>query len=236
MARESKHASSIFRELKRRRVGKTCLYYVLLCWGMLEVGDILFPTLEVDAEQASQILLYTAVAGLPLIAAFAWFFQITPSGVVRTIAFIDRRVLNNVPPLNDQRHEGVNSYFRDEEDDFSHHWVVIAESGPLAGLSYGLSLPLILGRSQDCDITLPSAHVSRHHARLYVESNLLMIEDLGSSNGSIINGKQLEGTQALHHQDELVFHDTVFRVAENLALADGKALSQATYIKPGNEI
>jgi hypothetical protein len=228
------YTSSLFRELKRRRVAKTSLFYVVLCWGALEVGDILIPTLNMDEELASQIVLYVAIAGFPVVLALAWFFQITPQGIVRTIPFVDRRVLNNIPPINDRRHEGMTTYFRDEEDSLGDHWFITAESGTLTGLSYAISQPLILGRTPDCDITMPGSRISRHHARLYVDGDLLMIEDLDSTNGSLVNDKLLDGKLTLRNGDELRFQDIVFRVSENYAWGDGKAsaLSQTTFIKP----
>jgi hypothetical protein len=228
------HANSLFREIKRRRVAKTSLFYVVLCWGALEVGDILIPTLDMEAELASQLFLYAAIAGFPVVLALAWFFQITPEGIVRTIPFVDRRVLNNISPINDRRHEGMTTYFRNEEDSLGDHWFITAESGVLTGLSYAVSQPLILGRIPDCEITIPGSRISRHHARLYLRDDLLMIEDLGSTNGTLVNGKLLEGKQTLRNGDELLFQNISFRVSENYAWGDGKAsaLSQTTFIKP----
>jgi hypothetical protein len=234
MGNIGKYANSLFRELKRRRVAKTSLFYVVLCWGALEVGDILIPTLEMEAELAAQLFLYTAIAGFPVVIALAWFFQITPQGIVKTIPFVDRRVLSNISPINDRRHEGMTTYFRDEEDSLGDHWFITAESGVLTGLSYAVSRSLILGRTPDCEITLPGSRISRRHARLYVQDDLLMIEDLDSTNGSLVNGKLLDGKLTLRNGDELLFQDMLFRVSENYAWGDGKAsaLSQTTFIKP----
>lgn len=234
MKKLGKFAGSLFRELRRRRVANTSVLYIVLCWGALEVADVLIPTLEIEAELASQMLLYSAVAGFPVVLALAWFFQITPQGIVRTIPFVDRRVLNNMAPINDRRHEGMATYFRDEEDKLVDHWFITAQSGALSGLSYSISQPLQIGRTTDCDITLPDSSVSRHHARLSLDEDTLLIEDLGSANGTLVNGKLVEGKQALRDGDELLFHDVLFRVSENYAWGDGKvsALNQTTFVKP----
>ena len=50
---------------------------------------------------------------------------------------------------------------------------------------------LIVGRSNQCDIILPSDNVSRRHARLYVQDGRCYAEDLGSSNGVYVNGKRI---------------------------------------------
>ncbi len=237
MEKIHKFASSLFRELKRRRVGKTSLLYVVLCWGAVEVADVLFPTLEMEADLASQILLYSAIAGFPVVLALAWFFQITPQGIVKTTPFVDRRVLNNIAPINDRRHEGMATYFRDEDDKLQDHWFISVESGALSGLSYCVSQSLQIGRAAECDITLPDSSISRHHARLYVDEETLMIEDLGSANGTLVNGSLLEDEQALRDGDELLFHDILFRVSENYAWGEGKAstLNLTTFVKPVDE-
>jgi len=230
MGMTTTHTTTLFRELKRRRVARTCLLYVVLCWSALGVCDVVLPTLELDANRAIQFMLYTAIAGLPMVFTFAWFYQITPRGIVRSAPFVDRRVLNNISPINDKRKDTVATLFGEDNEGLDDHWVITAESGLLAGLSYCISQPIILGRSTDCDLTLPSSQVSRHHARLYVVEGILKIEDLDSSNGSMVNGVVLEGTRTLRHEDELLFHDNKFRVSESFAWADGEATAfrQAT--------
>jgi hypothetical protein len=233
MGKSTTHARTLFRELERRRVAKTSLLYIVLCWGALGVCDVVLPTLEVDANRTLQVLLYAAIAGMPIVFAFAWFFQITPRGIVRSAPFVDRRVLNNISPINDKRGNRVPTFFGEDNEGSGNHWVITAESGLLAGLSYGISQSVTLGRSTDCDITLPCSQVSRHHARLYVKDGSLKIKDLGASNGSKINGEVLEGTKALHQDDELSFHDTMFRVSEAYAWTDSKAtvFRQATHVR-----
>lgn len=63
--------------------------------------------------------------------------------------------------------------------------------------SFGLSdNRIVIGRSSDADITLDEPEVSRHHAVLFREGGRLWIADLGSSNGTSVNGYQL-GPDAL---------------------------------------
>lgn len=231
MASAGNEASSFLRELKRRKVIRSCIYYLVLCWVFLQVGDIVFPALDIDADKASRYLLYAAVLGFPLTFVLAWYFQITSDGIVRTTSFKERRVLNNISPIDDQRHANMKNYLKAEEEAvFS--WVITAETGPLSGLSYGVSFPIVLGRSIDCEIAIVSPHVSRRHAYLDLEDEQLYIEDLGSSNGTVINGKKVEGRQALRHEDELRFHDVIFRITESVPgkRQEYAAMSQTTFI------
>jgi pSer/pThr/pTyr-binding forkhead associated (FHA) protein len=94
---------------------------------------------------------------------------------------------------------------------------VTAESGPLANLRFAVTRPLVLGRALECDLAIVSPHVSRQHARLDLDGEQLVVEDLGSSNGTLVNGVRLTGRKVLLHDDELRFHDIVFRVKENFS-------------------
>ncbi len=60
-----------------------------------------------------------------------------------------------------------------------------------------------LGRHDDCVIRIKSAQVSRRHCELYEVGGQLMLRDLGSSNGTYVNGKRVTGEQSLKHGDEL---------------------------------
>ena len=65
--------------------------------------------------------------------------------------------------------------------------------------------PVKLGRHPDCDIHLDSGMVSRFHAQLVYENDQYLLEDLGSGNGSYINGKQLDANcpQTLNNGDRI---------------------------------
>lgn len=60
----------------------------------------------------------------------------------------------------------------------------------------------VMGRREDCDFRIPLGDISRKHCRLIKEDNILKIEDLGSSNGTYVNGKRI-------HETELAPGDTV---------------------------
>lgn len=73
-------------------------------------------------------------------------------------------------------------------------------------LSQELDLPLgeaIIGRSESCDITIFDPLVSRQHASLCVLPDHATIQDLGSRNGTRINGKPVQGLEELHDGDRI---------------------------------
>ena len=224
---------SFLRELRRRKVIRTCVLYTVICWILLQLGEFVYPAVGLDEDRASAMFLAMALAGFPLTFIIAWFFQITPQGVVRTNPFVERRVLDNIPPINDRRREGVSSLVQKEaEQDYS--WILVAESGPLAGLSFAVRRPLVLGRALECDLAIVSPHVSRQHARVELDGDVLMIEDLGSSNGTLLNGDRLAGRRSLQNDDELRFHDIVFRIQENFSRPRREiaSMNKTTFIEP----
>src|SRR3954452_20000666 len=60
----------------------------------------------------------------------------------------------------------------------------------------------VMGRREDCDFRIPLGDISRKHCRLIKEDEALKVEDLGSSNGTYVNGKRV-------HDAELAPGDTV---------------------------
>ena len=62
---------------------------------------------------------------------------------------------------------------------------------------------IIIGRDDGVDIVIPTPAVSRRHAKLSMEGNGYVLEDLGSSNGTFVNGERLRGRKALHAGDEI---------------------------------
>jgi hypothetical protein len=66
--------------------------------------------------------------------------------------------------------------------------ILVAQTGPLNGQRWPLQTPLILGREDNCDIVIPSRQVSRNHARITPTPQGVLLEDLGSKNGTHYNG------------------------------------------------
>ena len=71
----------------------------------------------------------------------------------------------------------------------------------------------ILGRGQDCALRIDDPRLSRHHARLLNDGSTLSIEDLGSTNGVLVNGERIEGKKELHSSDTIVCGPCVFTIA-----------------------
>jgi len=71
-----------------------------------------------------------------------------------------------------------------------------------------------IGRHDDCLIRIKSSQVSRRHCEVVEDADKLTIRDLGSSNGTFVNGKKVAGQQTLKPGDELTVGAVTLRVAK----------------------
>jgi len=71
-------------------------------------------------------------------------------------------------------------------------FVLRGVSGAAFGKTFPVGKEMLVGRQQDCDIPVPAEEVSRHHARIKPTADGVMVEDLGSANGTYINGKRIQ--------------------------------------------
>lgn len=84
-------------------------------------------------------------------------------------------------------------------------------SGATFGKTYPLYGTMTIGRQSDCDISIPSEEISRKHAKLQVMPDGVAVEDLGSANGTFLNGKRIH-TATVKHGEELRFDTLRFLV------------------------
>ena len=66
---------------------------------------------------------------------------------------------------------------------------------------------VLIGRGDDCDIKLVSDRVSRHHCEILYKDGHYELRDLGSTNGTFVNGRQIKST-ALHDADRIIVGTT----------------------------
>jgi len=72
----------------------------------------------------------------------------------------------------------------------------------------GLRAELSIGRAEDNDLRLADPKASRHHARLHRQGTAFLLTDLGSANGTLLNGVRLTAPRPLQHGDRIVIGDT----------------------------
>ncbi|MCP3139342.1 FHA domain-containing protein [Pyxidicoccus xibeiensis] len=94
-------------------------------------------------------------------------------------------------------------------------WQIIINGPGYFDTSYDLPEGVTsLGRADENDIVLGGDLVSRRHARLYVEGDVLRIEDLGSRNGSRVNGAPLQGSRQLAPGDMVALGENTLGVRQ----------------------
>lgn len=82
--------------------------------------------------------------------------------------------------------------------------VLVAREGQLAGQRWVIDTDtFIIGRGAECQIVLPERQVSRHHVKIIHENGRFILHDLGSKNGTHLNGKIFEGSTQLQDGDEI---------------------------------
>jgi pSer/pThr/pTyr-binding forkhead associated (FHA) protein len=68
----------------------------------------------------------------------------------------------------------------------------------------------VIGRREDCDLRIPLGEVSRKHCRMVRDGDTLRLEDLGSSNGTYLNGVRVEREATLNPGDSIQVGPVVF--------------------------
>ncbi|MDD2522345.1 MAG: FHA domain-containing protein [Anaerolineaceae bacterium] len=81
--------------------------------------------------------------------------------------------------------------------------VLIANNGPLNGQQWIIDGTLVIGRDVSCDIVIPDRQVSRQHARITKGNNGVILEDLGSKNGTFLNNQVVSEPVKLVEADEI---------------------------------
>jgi len=75
---------------------------------------------------------------------------------------------------------------------------------------YDLDGNIVLGRGETAEIRLEDPFASARHARIYKQGDILVIEDLGSTNGTYLNEELLQTPRPLHLGDRVRIGDSEF--------------------------
>ena len=81
---------------------------------------------------------------------------------------------------------------------------LIIQEGQGAGQSWAIDKERVtIGRGEDCDIVLVERQVSRYHAQIRRAGSQYILEDMGSKNGTYVNGREVIGPYTLQDGDEI---------------------------------
>ena len=119
------------------------------------------------------------------------------------------------------------------------------EQSPTQGQEHAVDEGTTIGR-EGCDITLGDPDVSRRHAEIQVSNGDILINDLGSTNGTFVNGERIDQPRSLRDGDEVRIGAVVWRLRApagatriagtmDAAAASPATPSQATTVRPAAE-
>jgi pSer/pThr/pTyr-binding forkhead associated (FHA) protein len=103
-------------------------------------------------------------------------------------------------------------------------------SGPYFGKVVGIHGRLVIGRGADCDLVLDEPEMSRRHAMIEVNASEIFLRDLGSTNGTFVNGVQVRDA-VLFTGDQLAFDRNRFLI-EAPGMPVRKAVTPASAAEP----
>ncbi len=92
--------------------------------------------------------------------------------------------------------------------------VVERAPGHTAGMEYEIGEGAVMGRGDQAEIRLEDPFASSRHARLVRQGGVIVVEDLGSTNGTYLNEELLGGPQPLHAGDRVRIGDSEFTYLE----------------------
>jgi hypothetical protein len=90
--------------------------------------------------------------------------------------------------------------------------VVVVRSDDQAGMTFRVKDATVLGRSSEADVELSDPYASEFHLRLVATEGKLTVHDLGSTNGTYVNGRRITTPTALRRGDAVQVGKTVMEV------------------------
>jgi hypothetical protein len=97
---------------------------------------------------------------------------------------------------------------------FEPRLIVERAPGHTPGMEYDVGDGAIMGRGDQAEIRLEDPFASSRHAKLTPQGGIVVLEDLGSTNGTYLNEELLSGPQPLHQGDRVRIGDSEFTYAD----------------------
>lgn len=164
-------------EVRRRNVVSVGAAYLVAAWGASIGAAELLPAFGAPGW-AVRAFIISAALGFPVAVVLAWVFEITSKGVIKDEGSPGRRgratdqqtrtQLAGAGPLRVSWQDALGAHSRQFDRGF------------------------VIGRDPACGLWLDDPKVSRQHARVRLESGAWLIEDLGSRNGTLVDGRLVE--------------------------------------------
>ena len=113
---------------------------------------------------------------------------------------------------------------------------VVLTDGPLHGRTMVVTdEEQVVGRREGSALPLEDPHVSRAHAVVRRQAGVVVLEDLGSTGGTYVNGEQVSGSQALRHNDLVRFGTVETRFEDRSSLMEAEDATEMIELPPAQE-
>ena len=90
--------------------------------------------------------------------------------------------------------------------------LVVVEPDDQRGRAFDLAEEMTVGRAAGCQIVLDDTYVSQLHTRIFQRDGQLMVDDLGSTNGTYLNNRKVTGPMMMNRGDKLRVGQTVMEI------------------------
>jgi pSer/pThr/pTyr-binding forkhead associated (FHA) protein len=102
----------------------------------------------------------------------------------------------------------------------------VMRSGPTPGVTFPLEGDqLIIGRDSSNSVAINDAEISRKHSRLSFQGGKYVLEDLGSTNGTFVNGQRLSGPVVLKPGDVVAFGEHIVLMYDAINMDPGATIA-----------
>lgn len=178
MANLVSRLQALFAELKRRSVFKVASVYAVTAWAASLGAAELLPAFGAP-DWSVRIFVLFALLGLPIAVVLAWAYEMTPGGIVRDTA------TDAAPSLAVRPTSAENT-------------TVLCGTSGIVGVTWSdaagrhqrsFTRDFLIGRDDSCDLHLDDPMISRRHAEISFADGLWWIRDLGSRNGTMVDGR-----------------------------------------------
>jgi hypothetical protein len=169
-------------EIRRRGVFKGVAAYAVVAWGASLAASDLLPAFGAPDWTVRAFVIGAVVLGIPLVAALAWIYEISSSGIVR-----DRGPGSDAAGRDSPGHSGGTTLLFGATDSVCVRWRDATGAHERAFLG-----TFQIGRDENCELQLDDPLVSRRHAEVRFEHGRWWIVDLRSRNGTRLDGQLVE--------------------------------------------
>jgi FHA domain len=133
---------------------------------------------------------------------------------MRDLSRFERAPAAAEPVEPPSRRRGKDSALPNLRDGVSPRLQVVAAMGHEPGTSFDIGDGATMGRSDGAEIRVDDPFASSAHARIFPRGEYMYLEDMGSTNGTYLNGRQVRSTERLRMADVIRIGDSEYRYEE----------------------